>query len=95
MYAFNYREILPAGVEPPPPNLILSMRVAKIADFYDVQPLQRTAISIFHTDAQAGWGSKDFADAITEAYSKDGYDHFRDILITTAAEQLTTFKSKQ
>ena len=45
MYAFKCLESLPVDVKAP--NLILSMRVAKIADFYDVQPLQRDAINFF------------------------------------------------
>ena len=93
MYAFDYPPTIPASFELP--RLVLGMRVAKIADFYDVQPLQRDAVGLFRSDAQALWGLQGFADAITEAYSTDGYECFRDILVMIAADQLANFKNSK
>lgn len=75
-----------------PNRLILNMRVAKIADVYDVESLQRDAINDLGSVIQVLWSEEDFPDAIAEVYSHDGYDQVREILAQTAVRRLETFR---
>lgn len=83
-------------------RLVMSMRVAKAADYYSMPRLGMAARQAFDRSCDMRYYcprpvvncDQDVADAISEAFCEDGYDQFRKPLLRIAAQNLEVLKAQ-
>ncbi|KAK4544760.1 hypothetical protein LTR36_004009 [Oleoguttula mirabilis] len=76
--------------------IMLDIRVFAIADKYLITPLKELAVEVFTERAAAGWGTDEFAAAISEIYSiiPEHEDHMRRIVVRAVQEHATELFSE-
>lgn len=88
MYQFHY-----FGPVTEPNGLVVHMRVAKVADKYNLPKLRYDAVKAFNYDVRTSLLVPGFADAVLEAYSNDGYDDFRQTMAQEVCMRFDSMRS--
>lgn len=100
MYTFEYSST-PSNLSRMS-RLLMSMRVAKAADYYSMPHLGTAARQVFNSYLSIRYSvlrlsrefDPDVVDAISVAFCEDGYDQFRKPLLRIAAEYLEELKAQ-